>query len=377
MRVVLQCSSSANKVQVIRAYREATGAGLAEAKAAVESSSSIEFQIPAEKEAFVLSLLQESGCVFDIPEDHMDMDPYDEHNDRQFLEFNCRYLKDCQNHYTLFGTEIKLIPPINRYFILTRFVSLAKTFSKTQFLLWTNEYRLNQYKINSIDFGFMLCDADDCSSFAYELISDYLLVPLQRQLVAFDIFDISTEGCINRCLALAPLENEMEELLQNSKQNRWRERGNRYFERISNIARAYTPAGDEILGLAKDVAGDLFSKIRSRKAANNTNTICIGISKLWQCIEGSFDQSLHQYINMINENVPMAIQEFELEPLYEKSNGLLENAKRFPAKAPQLLARAVEICPCNEAVLTFVFKKYPEFRKSIQQIGLQYGLDIK
>lgn len=215
MELKILSIDSAKKIKAIQAYRNLTGAGLAEAKTVIESQPPIVVEVDSVFIHSAISSLQDAGCVLG----NSDANKLDELSDAacqtdeeetalqqcsldNFLQ-NTSYfdLRIEAKQYSLFGSTVTIEAVINRYFVFKSFLEEAKRYAHVQFSMWHCPEEnglaasLNAYK-----------------TFATNLITDYLISPAHKQLALFDIYDVSERGCIKNCLDISPCEDIVHEI---------------------------------------------------------------------------------------------------------------------------------------------------------------------
>ncbi len=94
---------------------------------------------------------------------------------------------------------------------------------------------------------------------------------------------------------------------------------------------------------------------------------------MYQAITEDAHAAVVAHIKLVNKFVP---EYFSSVLNGDKANGLLENAKRYPDKAQELLVRAFESNPYNQDILKRVFLDYPTERLSVLRIAPDFRINL-
>lgn len=218
----------------------------------------------------------------------------------------------------------------------------------------------------------------------YELISKYAVDELYGSLDALEIYDISREDYIRKCVDLSGFFNGVEHIenqimsISHDKDMMKEYRAARKASRgkfvgggfgISGAIKGSVKAGalNATTGMAHSLVntvGDAGSSIAAaaRKAGvYNSDTKNL----LSKGIQDAFLKTFSNHVRLVNTYYSeYYVNGFDAR----KANALYDNAKKHPDKREDLLAQAVVQYP-SQKILDYIFDNYPEERMHICKIG--------
>lgn len=381
------------KVKVIKIVREVTDLGLKEAKDAVDSVESgvpFEMTVIDGNENDILNELSAIGAIVAVSHEtntiKQDNTIYIEEaceNSTYSKNVNKQKSDDISNNdgeFILFG-QVFTIPAsyIHNYKLDEACLKAAKN-AKNEFDYW---YK-NRSGIEDV--------LKNYTDFALEMVVKYAFTPLFGSLGSFNIYDISDDKYINRCVdgstidkafddILYELEkivddqNEMKQYRANRKAYRSRMVGGGFG--LSGAVKGAVQAGaiNATTGMAHSAVnaiGNMGSAIAAsgKKSSLYNNKQTKDVLAKGMCL--SIINTYENHKCLINEHFSYY---YEVGFDKDKSKALFENAMRYPDKCERLLVESVVNYP-DEKTLSYIFKHYEGERKNVYAIGKVFGLDF-
>lgn len=285
--------------------------------------------------------------------------------------------------YNLFGQTVIFEDAAERYFDLQFAAEQAGLNVSQRFQEWYKQCG----NIQSVLDGYL--------QFSESAIERLAFLPLYGQLTGCEIYDISEESYWKRCIgfgesesALETVERQYNAILkrQNAKKEYRADRkaGRRHYVSYTSFHSDYwlrnqAEAGMKNLasfaghtlwntvGNAGSALSASMDKSTLYKNSATQDTLLNGIiADLFTAYFAHMD-----FLNERNENYVQSIYD------EGKSSALFENAKKLPEKEHELLIQAFTLCPWNEALIKYIFIRFPEERKTIHTAAQRFSIDLR
>ena len=283
--------------------------------------------------------------------------------------------------FELFGNEISFKESEDRYFKLIYHYSISLIYIKKEFDNWYKNCSgilevLNGYK-----------------NFSGNIMKNYGVDVLFKQLAEIDVYDISEVSYRNECIDCTPIHEihkEISDMIKAIDEQRLMEIAYRQSRKdsrtrvqgigvgLGGFAKATAQAGaiNMVTGAlhgATNAAGNARSNHdaakRKRELYNSPNTY----EELFSAINDSLWNLISNHIDFI-EDIKSGYFDNSFD--VEKCTALFNSAKMYKEKRIKLLIEAFIRCPWDDDLLDYIFETYPDERKNIMNIANWYEVDL-
>lgn len=283
--------------------------------------------------------------------------------------------------YSIFDKIISIPEEAERYFDINLEAWYVQEQSKQMFDEWYQK---------CTDVKTVLKEYDDI---AVRIISQHTVIPLYDQLSELEIFDVSRDKYMERCVNDAPIikayniiANQYQDIIdakeaameyrEARKESRTRVEGGGFGVMGSLKGMAAAGAMNTVTGIGHSLVntvGNIGSSLEAYSSLaelyENTDTSKILYSGISDAITAVFANHI-AYINEIKPDY--YISTFDTD----RAGALFENAQKIESKEQELLVSALSLQPWNHDILKYILIHFREEREHVAQISQRFIVDL-
>ena len=283
--------------------------------------------------------------------------------------------------YVLLGKRVAFDDPSERFFDLQYAGWQAEQEMQQRFNAWYDSCG----KIENVLQGYL--------NVARKLIQDAVSRPLYESLAQYGIYDVSGDVYWQCCADFSEAEaalrsvsgkvnaiegkKEAEEEYRAARKagrGRWQGGGFGFSGAVKGAAMA---GGMNLLSGMAHSAVNAVGNAGSSITASGEKRALYGRAETREILFDGLSEALLSFFDahivLVNERRPGCIRS-GFDP--DRSEALLENAKKLPDKRVELLVQAVQLWPWNVELLKYIFVNFPKERAAVSAIAQRFRVDL-
>lgn len=284
--------------------------------------------------------------------------------------------------YNLFGQTVTLEDSAERYYDLQFAAEQAGFDASQRFKEWYQQR------------GNIQSALDYYLPFSESIVEELAFQPLFGQLAGCEIYDMSEESYWKRCIGFGESESALETVERQYNAILKRQNAEKEYRADRKAGRSrWSGGGFGMSGALKGAA-----QAASLNAVSGLgHSVFNAIGNAGSAVSASMDKSAlyknpatqdtllngviadlftaySAHMDFLNERKKNYVQSVFDE---DKSSALFENAKKLPEKEYELLVQSFALCPWNEALVKYIFIRFPDERKTIHAAAQRFSIDLR
>ncbi len=229
--------------------------------------------------------------------------------------------------------------------------------------------------------------------FVNSVYSEHLVAYTFEKIQKYGIYDMTADMYGRRCVSFEGAQDAFDEIeaqydaitekqhaeeqyraARKASRGRWQGGG----FGLSGALKGAATAGalNAVSGLGHDLAnsaGNLSSALDASNAKSDLYNASATANRLLTGLYEDIRTFFNNHIQLMSTSKP-GFFKFCFDE--ERAKALLGNAKQLPDKRAELLGRAFALCPWDEDLQRYIFRRYPADRKEIFRASTEWGLGI-